>query len=204
ASKTGVKLENKAYESLSLSIDVDVGKDNPKPKWSKQLLSFSQPLGSECFPINIPGLGPGDEGSDPNPTNPTPNPGGAGTCKPPKGGSDAALTLRHLLPLPLANHRAGREYVKTTANRALAANTYRVFALEELPINVARMLLRRRHVLLPERRGSVKELISRAPEERTSQASVRVETTSSAVPGVLLLQLARSREAGWERGLSLV
>ncbi|KAL8699978.1 MAG: hypothetical protein Q9201_005702 [Fulgogasparrea decipioides] len=57
ASKTGVKLENKADESLSLQIDVDLGDDNTKPSWSKKLLDFSQPLGSECIPLPIPGLG---------------------------------------------------------------------------------------------------------------------------------------------------
>ncbi|KAI4102079.1 MAG: hypothetical protein L6R37_004586 [Teloschistes peruensis] len=85
ASKTGVKLENKADESLSLQIDVDLGDDNSKPSWSKTLLDFSQPLGSDCIPLNIPGLGPADgtsttsakppsgTGSDTTPT----------TCKPP-------------------------------------------------------------------------------------------------------------------------
>ncbi len=60
ASKTGVKLENKATESLSLQIDVDLGADNPKPTWSKSLWSTSQPLGGACFPLSIPGLGPAE------------------------------------------------------------------------------------------------------------------------------------------------
>ena len=119
--------------------------------------------------------------------------------------TNAARTLPLLLPLPLANHRAGREYVKTIANRALAANTYRAFAQAELLISVARMLLSRQHVLLPERRGSAKRPTLLALVERTSRASVRVETTSNAVPvGVVLSQLVRSRGAGWERGSSLV
>ncbi|KAL8795435.1 MAG: hypothetical protein Q9195_002024 [Heterodermia aff. obscurata] len=58
-SKTGVKLENKADESLSVQIDLDLGDDDSKPSWSKSLLDFSQPLGSDCFPLNIPGLGSG-------------------------------------------------------------------------------------------------------------------------------------------------
>ncbi|KAI4199072.1 MAG: hypothetical protein LQ348_001939 [Seirophora lacunosa] len=60
ASKTGVKIENKAVESLDLEINVDLGADNPKPSWSKSLLEFTQPLGNECFPLQIPGLGPSD------------------------------------------------------------------------------------------------------------------------------------------------
>lgn len=56
ASKTGVKLENKADESLSLQIDVELGDGKPKPSWSQQLLGFSQPLGSDCIPLPIAGL----------------------------------------------------------------------------------------------------------------------------------------------------
>lgn len=77
SSKTGVKLANKADESLSLQIDVDLGDDNTKPSWSKTLLDFSQPLGDECVPLNIPGLGPGTPASSASATSsPT-------TCKPP-------------------------------------------------------------------------------------------------------------------------
>lgn len=82
SSKTGVKLENKAVESLSLQIDLDLGDDNQKPSWSKTLLDFSQPLGSECFPLAIPGLGPATGTA-------TSSAGGGGatdtatTCKPP-------------------------------------------------------------------------------------------------------------------------
>ncbi|KAL8722267.1 MAG: hypothetical protein Q9225_001214 [Loekoesia sp. 1 TL-2023] len=57
SSKTGVKLENKTVESLSLAIDADLGDDNTKPSWSKTLLDFSQPLSDKCIPLNIPGLG---------------------------------------------------------------------------------------------------------------------------------------------------
>ncbi|KAL8646780.1 MAG: hypothetical protein Q9210_005935 [Variospora velana] len=60
ASKTGIKLENKAVESLDLEINVDLGADNPKPSWSKSLLEFPQSLGSECIPLNIPNLAPAD------------------------------------------------------------------------------------------------------------------------------------------------
>jgi len=84
ASKTGVKLENKADESLSLQIDVKLGDGNPKPSWSQQLLGFSQPLGSSCIPLPIAGL----EGACR--TTPTASPlsnTGSGdtptTCKPP-------------------------------------------------------------------------------------------------------------------------
>ncbi|KAL8925993.1 MAG: hypothetical protein Q9172_001996 [Xanthocarpia lactea] len=83
-SKTGVKLENKATESLSLEIDLDLGNDDPKIPFSKTLVEYSQPLGDACFPINIPGLGPADSTSTAKPpaatsgTSPT-------TCKPPSG-----------------------------------------------------------------------------------------------------------------------
>ncbi|KAL8851804.1 MAG: hypothetical protein Q9221_003318 [Calogaya cf. arnoldii] len=75
-SVTGVKLENKATESLSLSIDLDFGDKDNKPSWSKTLFEFSQPLGDACFPIDT-GLGPADS--------PAPPPSTAKTCKPPSG-----------------------------------------------------------------------------------------------------------------------
>ena len=49
-------MSNKADESLSLQIDLDLGNEDSKPSWSKTLLDFSQPLGSACFPLEIPGL----------------------------------------------------------------------------------------------------------------------------------------------------
>ncbi|CAO1604866.1 hypothetical protein XANCAGTX0491_008407 [Xanthoria calcicola] len=76
-SVTGVKLENKATESLSLQIDLDLGDSDNKPTWSKTLLEFSQPLGDACFPIDT-GLGPADS------TTPPPSTGSA-TCKPLSG-----------------------------------------------------------------------------------------------------------------------
>ncbi|KAL8952231.1 MAG: hypothetical protein Q9222_001845 [Ikaeria aurantiellina] len=88
-SKTGVKLENKATESLSLQIDLDLGDDDSKPSWSKTLLDYSQPLGDACFPLNIPGLGTDSASST------TPKPSGTSddeptSCSPP-GKSDAKL-----------------------------------------------------------------------------------------------------------------
>ncbi|KAL9595556.1 MAG: hypothetical protein Q9219_006376 [cf. Caloplaca sp. 3 TL-2023] len=90
ASKTGVKLENKATESLSLAIDVDLGADNTKPSWSKTLLDFSQPLGGQCIPLSIPELAASKGGtatSKPPATGPTSAavapPPAASTCKPP-------------------------------------------------------------------------------------------------------------------------
>ncbi|KAL8663475.1 MAG: hypothetical protein Q9168_008087 [Polycauliona sp. 1 TL-2023] len=82
-SLTGVKLSNKATESLSLSIDLDLGSNEHKPVFSKTLLEFSQPLGDACFPLSIPGLGPADSPA-PAPVDP---PAGK-TCAPP-GGSGA-------------------------------------------------------------------------------------------------------------------
>ncbi|KAL8940410.1 MAG: hypothetical protein Q9216_002836, partial [Gyalolechia sp. 2 TL-2023] len=84
SSKTGVKLENEATESLSLAIDVDLGDDNKKPVWSKTLLNFSQPLGDECLPLNIPGLAAASGTATSKPPGPTSS--GAApptTCKPP-------------------------------------------------------------------------------------------------------------------------
>ncbi|KAI4170938.1 MAG: hypothetical protein LQ343_004596 [Gyalolechia ehrenbergii] len=81
SSKTGVKLENEATESLSLAIDVDLGDDSRKPSWSKPLLNFSQPLGDECIPLNIPGLAAASgtaTSQGPGPTSAAP-----ATCKPP-------------------------------------------------------------------------------------------------------------------------
>ncbi|KAL8726096.1 MAG: hypothetical protein Q9166_006933 [cf. Caloplaca sp. 2 TL-2023] len=84
SSKTGVKLENKATESVSLQIDLDLGDDDSKPSWSKTLLEFSQPLGDACFPLNIPGLGPADSTSSAAPPSGTSGSGNTPTtCKPP-------------------------------------------------------------------------------------------------------------------------
>lgn len=84
ASKTGIKLENKAVESLDLEINVDLGADNPKPSWSKTLLEFPQSLGSECIPLNIPNLAPAADGT---PSSSASGGGASGappaTCKPP-------------------------------------------------------------------------------------------------------------------------
>ncbi|KAL8707777.1 MAG: hypothetical protein Q9220_007229 [cf. Caloplaca sp. 1 TL-2023] len=83
-SKTGVKLENKATESLSLQIDLDLGDDNSKPSWSKTLLEYSQPLGDACFPLNIPGLGPADSSSSSAAPKPSGTKSGRATsCSPP-------------------------------------------------------------------------------------------------------------------------
>ncbi|KAL8770087.1 MAG: hypothetical protein Q9209_004125 [Squamulea sp. 1 TL-2023] len=93
-SRTGVKLENKATESLSLQIDLDLGGGDQKPSWSKTLVEFSQPLGGACFPLNIPGLGPADSTSTATPpadstSTAAPPAGTSGspptTCKPPSG-----------------------------------------------------------------------------------------------------------------------
>lgn len=82
-SKTGVKLENKATESLSLQIDLDLGDDDVKPSWSKTLLEHSQPLGSECFPLSIPGLGPDTTSAAPTPSSTSGGSSSYGTCSPP-------------------------------------------------------------------------------------------------------------------------
>ncbi|KAI4266566.1 MAG: hypothetical protein LQ337_008752, partial [Flavoplaca oasis] len=84
-SVTGVKLENKATESLSLEVELDLGESDNKLPFSKTLVEFSQPLGGACFPIDT-GLGPG--GSTPPPpsgSSTPPPPSGGKTCKPPSG-----------------------------------------------------------------------------------------------------------------------
>ncbi|KAL8839222.1 MAG: hypothetical protein Q9170_001828 [Blastenia crenularia] len=82
SSKTAVKLENKATESLSLAIDVDLGDDNTRPSWSKTLLDFSQPLGDECIPLNIPGLAAAS-GTATSSTTKSTGTAAPTTCKPP-------------------------------------------------------------------------------------------------------------------------
>ncbi|KAL8787172.1 MAG: hypothetical protein Q9213_002388 [Squamulea squamosa] len=93
-SRTGVKLENKATESLDLQIDLNLGGANNKPSWSKTLAEFSQALGDACFPLNIPGLGPADSTSTATPptvstSTAAPPSGTSGstpaTCNPPSG-----------------------------------------------------------------------------------------------------------------------
>ena len=85
-SKTGVKLENKADESLSLQIDLDLGDDDKKPSWSQSLVDFSQPLGSDCIPLSIPGLGP-DTSTSTSSKSPAASSSSSSpaTCSPPNG-----------------------------------------------------------------------------------------------------------------------
>ncbi|KAL9039897.1 MAG: hypothetical protein Q9180_002252 [Flavoplaca navasiana] len=84
-SVTGVKLENKATESLSLGVELKLGKSENKLPFSKTLVEFSQPLGGACFPIDT-GLGPADSTPPPPAKSSTPPPPSGGkTCKPPSG-----------------------------------------------------------------------------------------------------------------------
>lgn len=85
ASKTGVKLENKADEALSLQIDAHLGQSILKPSWSQPLFNFSQPLGSDCRAMPIPGLegAPGTTTSTASPPSGTKSGDTPTTCKPP-------------------------------------------------------------------------------------------------------------------------
>ena len=58
SSQTGVKLDRKADIEVELQIDASLGnyEETAKPSWSKALFSVSRPLGSMCFPLDIPGL----------------------------------------------------------------------------------------------------------------------------------------------------
>ncbi|KAL9011588.1 MAG: hypothetical protein Q9173_003576 [Seirophora scorigena] len=104
ASKTGVKIENEAVESLDLEINVDLGADNPKPSLSKPLLEFTQPLGNKCVPLKIPGLGPTDG------TTTSSASGGGATNAPP-------TTL-------LPGRRAGHDMRATREDRHLSEGYY--------------------------------------------------------------------------------
>ena len=58
SSKTGVKLDSEVEIGVDLEIDAELGddEDTEKPSWSHTLYSYSIPLGSMCFPLDIPGL----------------------------------------------------------------------------------------------------------------------------------------------------
>lgn len=58
SSKTGVKLDSEVEIGVDLEIDAELGgdEDTEKPSWSHTLYSYPIPLGSMCFPLDIPGL----------------------------------------------------------------------------------------------------------------------------------------------------
>lgn len=60
SSKTGVKLDCEVDIAVDLDIDAELGddEDTGKPSWSHTLYSYMIPLGSLCFPLDIPGLDP--------------------------------------------------------------------------------------------------------------------------------------------------
>ena len=94
ALKTGVKLDSKVDVQVDLQIDANLGDDEEtaKPSWSKKLWGLSKPLGSQCFPLNIPGLQgketatpssktPATKTTDPAPTTSAAGGGGGGGCR---------------------------------------------------------------------------------------------------------------------------
>ena len=58
SSKTGVRLDSEVDIAVDLEIDAELGDDEEteKPSWSHTLYSYPIPLGSLCFPLDIPGL----------------------------------------------------------------------------------------------------------------------------------------------------
>lgn len=56
--KTGVKLDSEVDIEVDLQIDTELGEDEDtvKPSWSHTLYAYPIPLGSLCFPLDIPGL----------------------------------------------------------------------------------------------------------------------------------------------------
>jgi len=204
ASKTGVKLENKADESFSLQIDVKLGDGNPKPSWSQPLLGFSQPLGSSCIPLPIVGL----EGA--SRITPTASPGSGDTpttCKPPgktgicQGTSKSCAGGTYIsgycpgdnsirccpdastsAPSPTTcNHQEKMVYAKAQAVRALGGLISRGTVPETRPSSAALVpTLRQKRALLQGRRGSVRIRLPRAPVEHTSVAIVPAIIRSSA------------------------
>ncbi len=58
SSKTGIKLDSEVDIEVDLEIDAELGddEDTAKPSWSQTLYSYAIPLGSMCFPLDIPGL----------------------------------------------------------------------------------------------------------------------------------------------------
>jgi len=58
SSKTGVKLDSEVNIEVGLQIDASIGDNNDtaKPSWSHALYAYPVPLGSRCFPFDIPGL----------------------------------------------------------------------------------------------------------------------------------------------------
>ena len=65
-SKTGIKLDS----TLDIEVDLDLTAkfgDNDAPSYSKPLFTFTEPIASQCFPLNIPGLGPASTSLPPSP-----------------------------------------------------------------------------------------------------------------------------------------
>lgn len=58
SSKTGIKLDSEVDIEIDLEIDAELGddEDTAKPSWSQTLYAYAIPLGSMCFPLDIPGL----------------------------------------------------------------------------------------------------------------------------------------------------
>ena len=57
SSKTGVNLSSSVGIEVDFEVDADLGPEN-KHNFTTKLFGISHDLGSKCFPVNIPGLGP--------------------------------------------------------------------------------------------------------------------------------------------------
>lgn len=87
SSKTGVKLDSKVSVSVDLDIDYALGKGDSTPAYSAKLWGVEKPLFSKCYPLNIPGLGPGPKPKDVKPTTEKPSPVVGAQPKPAPSGS---------------------------------------------------------------------------------------------------------------------
>ena len=64
-SKTGIKLDSSWDIEVDLDITAKFG-DNDAPSYSKPLFTLTEPIASQCFPLNIPGLGPASTSQPPS------------------------------------------------------------------------------------------------------------------------------------------
>lgn len=207
ASKTGVKLENKADESLSLQIDVDLGDDDSKPSWSKQLLDLSQALGSDCIPLAIPGLAGLREQQlrwrnrralalrRPRANHQAKQVSAKAQAIHVRGkimylATVPATPPSNVAPISILPHRrlrlvsrqAKRASAKAQASRVLVGSTLLAVVLEILPSSAALRKIRHQQLALPrERLISARIPVGRIRVERTSVVIILTMTLSNVI-----------------------